>query len=42
MTKFAFYSPSLLNGSKYTYDIAVEDERLKETIKKYIEKSRKG
>lgn len=35
MTKFAFYSPSLLNSSKYTYDIAVEDERLKETIKIY-------
>ncbi|QQZ08034.1 hypothetical protein [Heyndrickxia vini] len=44
MTKFAFYSPSLLNGSNYTYDIAVEDERLKviETIKKYLDKSRKG
>lgn len=44
MTKFAFYSPGLLNSLPYTYDIAVEEDRIKliDTIKKYWDSSRRG
>ncbi|MGE8204178.1 hypothetical protein ACQKP0_06395 [Heyndrickxia sp. NPDC080065] len=44
MTKFAFYSPLLLNSLPFTYDIAVEEEQTKviETIKKYLNQNRMG
>ncbi|GIN83800.1 hypothetical protein J6TS2_01860 [Heyndrickxia sporothermodurans] len=44
MTKIAFYSPSLLNSLPFTYDIAVEADRLNviETIKTYNNSKRRG